>query len=234
MKPFVLLTPTYELPASRVAPNYIYRLNTSYMEAIDAAGGVQVIGGFCDYAELLRRCDAVLFTGGCDADPVLFGEEKVNDSVEISHERDTIEMEIFREAYAVRLPMLGICRGIQFINIALGGTLWQDIPSQIPGAMQHRGTRHGVHAEDGSFAAECFGTDFRSNSSHHQSVKEPGRGLHITAHAEDGIVEAIEHESLPIYGFQFHPEVMTGAYRPDELPDGEVVFRKFMKIVREA
>ena len=227
MKPLILLT------ASLYPEDPVYRVNASYTKAIDRAGGLPVLVPDTDFAEIAARADGVLFTGGVDLDPALYGEETVNDTVEISHDRDALEMALFRELLPRRIPMLGICRGIQTLNVALGGSLWQDIPAQLPGAPVHRGVKHEVIAEADSLAGSIFGTRFRTNSFHHQAVKEPGKGVRVTARAEDGVIEAIEHETLPIWGFQWHPERMTGEYRAEDLTEMGPLFEAFIRLCAE-
>ena len=223
MKPLILLTPTMS------SEEPVFRVNDSYVKAIHNAGGLPVLAGRADFAALAERADGVLFTGGVDMDPARFGEAVLNDTVEISPARDELELALFEKAAARRLPMMGICRGIQTLNVALGGSLWQDIPAQLPGAPVHRGTKHAVIAAEGSLARALFGERFRTNSFHHQAVKEPGSGVIVTARAEDGVIEAIEHEDLPLWGFQWHPERMTGAYRAEDLTEMGPLFAAFIR-----
>lgn len=187
----------------------------TYVTAVRKAGGVPVIlprvGNEKEARQLLRRVDALIMTGGPDFDPALYGEEILNESVGINASRDTSDLLLIREAVKMGKPVLGICRGMQGINVALGGTLYQDIPTQFPGS-NHRQTvpaskaTHRVILEKGSrLSALLGGADtIRVNSFHHQAVKDPAPGLKITGWSEDGIPEALEGKK--ILAVQFHPE----------------------------
>ena len=109
--------------------------------------------------------------------------------------------------------MLGICRGIQTINVGFGGSLWQDVPTQIPDPVNHAGTWHEVRTEPDTLLRELYGARMTVNSFHHQAVRELGEGLRVSARTEDGVIEALEHETLPVWGFQWHAEYMTGCAR---------------------
>lgn len=231
MKPLIALSGNYENNVNAEIPAFSCGVGSSYMSAVIAGGGVPVLALGGDFAELARRCDGVLFTGGDDVDPALFGEEKVNDTVSVTPRRDEAELALFRAFFSAGKPIFGICRGIQLINVALGGSLWQDIPSQQPSELVHRkGAVHPVKTECGSRIAGLFGPSFMSNSYHHQSVKRPGEGMRVTACAPDGIVECIEHESLPVMGVQFHPERMTGPWLRGDLPDTARLCELWMRL----
>ncbi|MEA4824102.1 MAG: gamma-glutamyl-gamma-aminobutyrate hydrolase family protein [Clostridiaceae bacterium] len=234
MKPLILITPTYTYTDKLPLNDFTFRVNSTYVAAFSAAGAVPVVAVETDYEALVEHADGVLFAGGVDVDPVYFGEAAANDTVEICRARDELELALFEKAAAKGLPILGICRGIQLINVALGGSLWQDIPSQCAGSLVHSGgARHEVRCEDNSVVSRLFGESVLTNSYHHQSVKTPGRGLRVTAYASDGIVEAVEHESLPILGLQWHPERQTGDFKPDGVDDMTEVFRMFVRCCAE-
>ena len=230
VKPLILVTPSYVYNDHLPLNDFAFRVNSTYAAALTAAGALPVTALETDYEALVRRADGVLFAGGVDIDPKYYGEEKVNGTVEVCPARDEMELELFALAAARGLPVLGICRGIQLINVALGGSLWQDIPAQLPGALTHGGGAvHEVRTEEDSVVRRVFGERIRTNSYHHQAVREPGRGLRVTARSSDGVVEAVEHESLPILGLQWHPERMTGTFRPEGVDEMAEVFRVFMR-----
>lgn len=160
-----------------------------------------------------REFDGFVFTGGDDVDPSLYGEEKREFCGDIEIERDTYELALLREIIALDKPVFGICRGIQVMNVSLGGTLWQDIGRQLPGAEPHTyknengDPRHVVKAS--GFVKKIAGKEeIVTNSYHHQAVKALGEGLEASAVSCGGIIEAIEHVSLRYYkAVQWHPEI---------------------------
>jgi len=186
------------------------------------------------YAE---EYDGFIFTGGDDVDPAAYGEEKLVECGEVEGQRDAFKIALLREIIALKKPVFGICRGMQIMNVALGGSLWQDIPSQrkelYPDGTAHctkdesGATHHGVFVD--GFLRELSGRDHvMTNSYHHQSVKEPGDGLRIVAHSDEGIVEAFEHTSLPYFrAVQWHPEV-----DPDEI--SQALYAQFLTAVRDS
>lgn len=196
-------------------------LNTAYSRSVLEAGGIPVIlPNLADPDSVgtwLERLDGLLLSGGYDLDPALYGETKLNDTVQVDAPRDAFEIPLIREAAARDLPVLGICRGIQSLNVALGGTLFQDIPTQNPSPIQHRqpegrdACTHQVVVMPGSLAARAAGAEgFAANSFHHQAVNEVAPGLVVSGRADDGVVEALEalHARF-ILGVQFHPEELT-------------------------
>ena len=154
-----------------------------------------------------EACDALLLPGGGDVDPALYGQ-RVAGATDIDRERDDCELALFRRFAAEGRPVFGVCRGLQLINVALGGTLRQHIEghSRVNGADR----RHGVRADDPWLRALC-GERFPVNSAHHQCVDRLGAGLRVAARAEDGTVEALRHTALPILAVQWHPERLGAA-----------------------
>jgi putative glutamine amidotransferase len=214
------------------AQNPQERLNTAYARAVWLGGGIPVLLPNLPPGEAgcaaLGRLDGVLITGGVDVSPERYGQTAVNDTLEVDPRRDAAEFPVIAEALRRDLPILCICRGIQSLNVHLGGTLWQDLPSQRPTDIVHRQTEarsvatHTVRVEPGSLLAATAGsTEFGVNTFHHQSLDRLGRGLKVTASAPDGIIEAVE---LPGASFllavQWHPEEMV-----DNSPECARLFR---------
>ena len=176
----------------------ITEIHQTYTSAVYNAGGIPIIT--CDVCaeDLADLCDGLLLTGGADIDPELYGEEKLNDSVHPMPERTAFEKPLF-EAFMKRgKPIMGICRGSQLINVCMGGTLYQDLLAQKGWVHMNPEIRHDVYAEEGSVLYNLFGPQFKTNSTHHQAVKDLAPGFHVTARSIEGIVEAYEHDSLPI------------------------------------
>lgn len=177
--------------------------------------------------------DGFICTGGDDIDPSIYGEEKHPKCGEVESARDVFELSLLNKVTALDKPVFGICRGIQIMNVALGGTLWQDIPSQWS---EPNGTVHNVRDSEnvprhkvtvsGSLR-ELLGEDvITTNTYHHQAVKRPGEGLKVCAVNEDGLIEGIEHTELTFYkAVQWHPEM-----QPDEI--SRKLFVDFMEHVR--
>ncbi len=197
-------------------------VNRNYIDSIYAAGGlpvnIPIVAGETKYAEYIDMVDGLLFTGGNDIAPYFFGENPVKELHSMSSARDEYELALFKGAYGKNMPIFGICRGIQLINVALEGTLYQDIYSQVTGALGHYPQHtasdefyHSVQITEGTKLHEIFGTDrIFTNSFHHQSLKALGKNLVATAFSEDGIVEAVEStEDRFLLGVQWHPEAMT-------------------------
>lgn len=199
--------------------------NIHYVEAIDRAGGAPVlIPCIADEAALtaiMDVADALLLTGGGDVSSLFFGEEPHRTAKYHDPVRDEMELTVTRLALAREIPILGVCRGIQLLNVALGGTLIQDIPSQVQDACNHYAAPvapvllHSVEMEPDSLLACVMGGDTRAvNSYHHQAVKDVGRGLRVNCRARDGVIEGVESDmGLPILAVQFHPEEIAGQYR---------------------
>jgi putative glutamine amidotransferase len=215
--PFVIVTATTEL--IRDVPRV--RVNQAYTDALAAAGLVPVvlppIEPSVAVASLTDVAGLVL-TGGEDVDPALFGETPHSATGTPHTRRDTYELALAREAYERRIPTLAICRGAQVVNVALGGTLVQDIPSQLPSSVSHdpagrRAERvHRVDIDVGSQLARIVGaSSIATNSSHHQSVAHIGNGLRPTAVSEDGVIEALEPTDPAwwMIAVQWHPEELT-------------------------
>lgn len=189
-----------------------------YARAIEQSGGVPLLLPYTESADVIARfvamCDGFLFTGGVDIDPAYYHEAVSETCGEIQPLRDRMELAAFEQAFRTGKPLLGICRGAQLFNVALGGTLYQDIPSECPSGIPHRQTEekfefsHDILVRDGTPLSALVGVDrMRGNSFHHQAIKALGSSFRVMAEAEDGMIEAIwlpDHPYLRAY--QWHPE----------------------------
>ncbi len=215
-------------------------LSRSYTDAVARAGGIPVILPQVDdpltAAEYISRLDGILFTGGVDVDPSRYGETVLNESVEIDLRRDSIEFLYAEAALLRRLPIMAICRGEQLMNVVLGGSLYQDLPSQKPGDIPHRQKTdsryptHSISVAPGSILHRAMGeTELMVNTSHHQAVKRPSDKVVVTAYSPDGVVEAYESgiKGQWILAVQFHPEQLV---RADD--KWLALFRTFVKECR--
>ena len=187
----------------------------NYVQAVRAAGGIPVLSTDAGEAE---NCDALLLPGGGDICPDCYGQENVA-SVQMNPERDRYELEILRRFAELRKPVLGICRGLQLINVFFGGTLHQD----IPGHKRFDGIDrlHAAHTEHPFFCKAC-GETCIINSAHHQSIDRLGEGLQAVQWAPDGTVEAVCHGELPVWAVQWHPERLDSEA-------GRGIFRTFLR-----
>lgn len=219
-------------PLESDARQLLTELHNVYPKAVYRAGGLPVPACGEGAEELAELCDALLLSGGVDLNPKYYGEEILNDTVRIRPERDAAEWALFHAFFRRGKPILGICRGCQIINVALGGTLYQDLVEQEGWVHHNDRIRHLVYTEEGSVLRRLFGESFRTNSTHHQAVRAAAPGLRVTARSVEGIVEAFEHESLPILATQFHPERLTGELWDDRTPDFLPYFEYFVELVK--
>ena len=207
-----------------------------YLEGLQEAGATPVILSLTEDREeiehLVDICDGILLTGGHDVDPSVYGEEALNGTVLCCKARDNMERLVLEDAMQKDKPILGICRGIQLINALLGGTLYQDLPTQHPSDIDHHQTPpydvpvHDVFIKKDSPLYDCLGSDRISvNSYHHQAVKDVAPCLEVMAESEDGIVEALYK---PFYRFlwavQWHPEF---SYKKDD--NSRKIFKAFVR-----
>ncbi|MGZ4962415.1 MAG: gamma-glutamyl-gamma-aminobutyrate hydrolase family protein [Limisphaerales bacterium] len=230
-RPIILVSPSTERKGAEFADASI-SLSNRYTEAVIASGGLpQILPSTTVRAivsEFVRRSDGVLLTGGDDIQPHLYDKNISADLASkvggIEPERDAWEQLLIEETFAQRKPLLGICRGHQMINVALGGTLIVDIPTQVPGALQHKQMDrksepvHEISVEPGSLFARITGTEkIAVNSTHHQALGRIADPLHVTATCSDGIVEVTELKDLAQLPFfltvQFHPERLLDRYK---------------------
>lgn len=203
------------------------RLNSAYILALESAGLIPVIvpplSNEAAARAIVSRMDGLVLTGGEDVDPSLYRQPRIPECGVSNAPRDITEIALIRAARELNKPVLAICRGPQVLNVALGGTLFQDIPSQIPGALEHnpqneRSSRvHPVEIEEDSLTARAIGaTSITVNSLHHQSVQNVAPGLRATAFAPDGVVEGLESTSTDwwVVAVQWHPEEMNDSPEP--------------------
>jgi putative glutamine amidotransferase len=198
-------------------------VNGAYIRAVQEAGGIPVLitPHFTPevQAALWQRLDGLVLTGGGDIAPGRFGEARHPTVDEVSPARDELEIDLTRRAVADAVPLFAICRGIQVLNVALGGTLMQDLPSEWPNALSHSQTapRHQpTHAVkvmgEGTHLGRLLGTlELDVNSMHHQAIKQLGEGLREVAWAPDGVVEGVEMpgDDRFVLGVQWHPEELV-------------------------
>jgi putative glutamine amidotransferase len=190
----------------------------TYVSAIEKAGGVPVILPYAESSETLEDyvslCDGLLFTGGVDIEPIRYGEKTSSFCGKIQKYRDEHEFKTFEKAFRTGKPILAICRGCQLVNVAFGGTLYQDLPTELPSEISHRQTEekfspsHSVRIERGSPLYELLQSDeCKANSFHHQAIKTLGKDLAVMATAHDGVIEAVYFvgESY-LRAYQWHPE----------------------------
>ena len=225
-KPLVGITTRHEpYNAARKHHNvYAYDFQFSqYAARVARAGGLPVwlpnVADDISPELYLERIDVLLLSGGEDVDPRHYGEEPGTDTLEISAERDRFELPLVRAFWNKKRPILAVCRGIQTLNVALGGTLYQDL-AMFPHAAEHRrdgseyARTHTVRViPDSQLARVINGDEFTVNTSHHQMIKDLADGLRAVAwSAPDGIIEAVESaDDRPVLAVQWHPEMMDDA-----------------------
>src|SRR2546428_6542480 len=192
---------------------------TTYVESLRRAGAVPVwTPPQPDNAEeIAEGLDGILLAGGDDCDPTVYGEEPHPSVEPMDPRRQSNDLALARAARERGIPTLGICLGVQMMNVASGGTLIQDIASEVKTEIDHASEpsdrhRHEVLVEKGTRLGKILGKqELEVNSSHHQAIRNVGQGLRVTAHAPDGVIEGLEDPSHPFYvGVQWHPEDMSG------------------------
>jgi putative glutamine amidotransferase len=211
-------------------------VNGAYLRAVAGAGGVPLVlsplAGVAAIPALLDGIDALVLSGGADVDPRHYGATPHPRLGTIEPERDEFEFALFAEARTRALPTLAICRGLQLTNVAMGGTLWQDLPSE-KGAHPQSGARtervHDVEVTEGSRLGDILGAPaHRVNSFHHQAIRDLAPGLAATATSSDGVIEGIEiFSGWWFVGVQWHPEEFWGE-------EGSADLALFRALVHEA
>jgi putative glutamine amidotransferase len=233
--PLILVTPSTERKGAEFADCSI-SLSNRYTDAVIAGGGLPQVFPATTSAllirEAVRRSDGILLTGGDDIDPKLYApdlpEELAKTVGPLEPERDKWEQILIHEVFEQRKPLFGICRGHQMLNVALGGTLMVDIPSQAPDSLNHKQMDkkcepvHSVNVEEDSLLAKVAGqTSFDVNSTHHQAIGRIAPKLKAVAHSSDGIIEAAELKDSANLPF-----LLTVQFHPERLLDRNAVFLK--------
>jgi len=196
------------------------------------ACGAHCSGGYCP--ELSGEYDGLVICGGSDVDTALYGQER-KDACEPDINRDRHELMLIDAFMKAGKPIFGICRGIQILNVAFGGTLIQDLGQHLNSF--HRGTGehhlyHPIRTTEGSILHKLYGPIVHVNSLHHQAVDKVAPGFHATAWAESGFVEAMEHDSAPVFAVQFHPERQTCAFLSPDSVDGAPLISYFIQLCK--
>lgn len=190
----------------------------AYGRAVEMSGGVPLLLPYVEDEKIIdafvELCDGFLFTGGVDVDPSYYGEEKKDTCGKTESNRDKLEMAVLGRALELGKPILGICRGLQIINVAMGGALYQDLSTEFEGELSHRQTEgesepsHPILVEEGSPLYSVVGKkEMVGNSFHHQAIKSLADGLLVSARASDGIIEAVyAPDKKYLRAYQWHPE----------------------------
>ena len=183
---------------------------SDYGRAVQEAGGLPVLLPVdIDPSGYVGRLDGLVLTGGTDVGPERYGRASESDLFPPETERDELELALMGLAIDGSFPVLGICRGLQIVNVHGGGTLHQDVPPHARYDVPPQAAVHPVEFAEGSVLADLYGARREVNSLHHQTVDEVAPGYIVSARGDDGSVEGLEHESLPIVAVQWHPEMMT-------------------------
>lgn len=217
--------------------NKRFSLPAVYVDAVRRAGGIPVMlpPGDPNLSELLTRLDGIILTGGGDIDPQHYQGSPHETNYMLDPERDHSEIELAKTLMKLDVPLLGICRGMQVINVALGGTLVEHLPDEVGEEVLHRApprlpVAHEVTVEPASRLAEIMGqTQASPTSWHHQAIRQPGAGLQVVAHAPDGTIEAVEKpDHAWLVAVQWHPELSA-----DVQPEQQRLFDELVRVARQ-
>lgn len=182
---------------------------SNYAEAVAAAGGIPLhLPINLDPCQIVARLDGLLLSGGTDIEARRYGRQAQSNLFPPEPERDEFELDVLKHATTKQIPVLGICRGQQLVNVGFGGTLHQDVPAHSKAEVWQKNERHKVDIQPDSTLHNLYGAVLQVNSLHHQSVDSLGEGLRVTAWSSDGVVEGLEHAELPVLCVQWHPEMM--------------------------
>lgn len=240
-RPSIALTPDVSVPTAE-SPFPRYELKSAYCEAVLRAGGLPFVLPYTEDRSVLMayldRVSGVVVTGGAfDIPPELYGEAPREGLGPVKAGRSHFELALVRLALSRGLPVLGVCGGMQLLNVALGGTLVQDISRELPSARRHEQAhdraqpQHPVEVKEGSQLADCLGKgSLMVNSTHHQAIKVVAEGLAVTAVAPDGVVEGVEAKDSGAFvvGVQWHPELLL-----DSVPPNLGVYRGLVNRARD-
>ncbi|MEE8825682.1 putative glutamine amidotransferasec [Lentilactobacillus sunkii] len=225
-------------PTDRFGTNFIDYIQRDYVTGLRQAGTLPVVlplGDPKDAEDYISGVDGLLLSGGQGVTPILYGEEPLAEVAETDIYRDEFEIALIKAAQKVGKPVIGICRGMQIINVTLGGTLYQDVYKQAGATEKHNQyptsweipTHHVTTTED-SWLNRILGERFAVNSFHHQGLHEPGRNLKVIARSDDKVAEAVESDDGKIIGVEFHPEMMREAH-----PEFQKIFDYFANLVQK-
>lgn len=210
-----------------------YSLNSSYVEAVRKSGGLPIILPIANnenIEEYISLIDGLLLVGGRDVNPILYNEELTDETRPVIFEKDKSDILYVKEMLKQNKPILGICRGMQIISVALGGSLCQDLNMCGLDNNEHFKLKqpydeiHLVEIKENTILHNLFGNEIKVNSIHHQSVKKLGQDLIISAHAKDGTIEAIESTNENILAIQWHPELLIKGGNSEML----IIFKEFI------
>lgn len=199
-----------------------WAVTETYINAVAAAGGIPIVLAPIegDVSPLLDLVDGLVFSGGADIDPVIYGDDEVHPATyDINPVRDRFELTLIQQAAERDIPALCICRGIQVLNVAFGGTLYQDVRDQFSADLLHsqgdakipaKDPSHHVSVEPNSLVASIYGaTELETNSFHHQTLKDVPDNFEVAARSSDGSIEAVSmKDKRYVVGLQWHPEMM--------------------------
>lgn len=202
-----------------------------YVDAIRACGA-EPTRMYCPAAS--TEYDGLIVCGGVDVHPARYGEA-VDGAVNMDETRDAAEIALVEAFLKAGKPIFGICRGHQLLNVIFGGTLVQHLPNALEHStvLAGRDIVHEVIAQKGSIAEKLYGESFTVNSWHHQAVQDLADGFFVTLRADDGVIEGYEHEKLPVFGVQWHPERMCCTRKRDDTVDGSAIFEYFIRLCEE-
>ena len=201
----------------------------NYIDAVEKAGGEPVAGYL---PEIDLDCAGLILCGGVDVDPSRYGEA-LDGATDIDQDRDASEFALARAFIEAGKPVFGICRGSQLLNVYFGGTLHQHMFNTV---LHRSGTdidrEHEVEAVPNSVIEQLYGKRFVVNSVHHQAIKTLGTDLTVTHRSDDGIIEGFQHNSLPIFAVQWHPERLVDQRKRNHCVDGGKLFRYFIELCK--
>lgn len=243
MRPLIVVTTTLGPGGRHQLPQL--KLNVQYLTAVEEPGATALpltpAHATESVAPIMELAHGLLLTGGEDVDPARYGQEPHPELGETLPVRDAVELAALREALRRGMPVLAVCRGVQLLNVALGGTLYQDLPSQRPGEVTHEQTAsvgkrwHGARVRPGSDLHRIFGADeLFINSFHHQGIDRLAPELEASVWAEDGLVEGVEGRTHPwLHGVQWHPERGDATAPADERDPDRRLLWAFVDAARQ-